>query len=137
MKSSTYYFHMTTRILTDFQICISVPLNFSVAKIIFVLLSTWQFWVFDMLFIYSMYKDVFDGRHDCLENMLDWGKKMSNSWTQMKMLRKIIDCQNFWKILKKTSKIEFISAKLQAYSVQTTHLLQTDFTTCSFRKMLP
>ena len=27
MKSSTYYFHMKTKILTDFQICISVPLR--------------------------------------------------------------------------------------------------------------
>ena len=26
MKSSTYYFHMKTKILADFQICISVPL---------------------------------------------------------------------------------------------------------------
>ena len=26
VKSSTYYFHMMTKILTDFQICISVPL---------------------------------------------------------------------------------------------------------------
>ena len=27
MKFSTYYFHMKTKILVDFQICISVPLN--------------------------------------------------------------------------------------------------------------
>ena len=27
MKSSTYYFHMETEILADFQICISVPLR--------------------------------------------------------------------------------------------------------------
>ena len=27
VKSSTYYFHMKTKILTDFQICISVPLR--------------------------------------------------------------------------------------------------------------
>ena len=27
MKSSTYYFHLKTKILTDFQICISVPLK--------------------------------------------------------------------------------------------------------------
>ena len=27
MKSSTYYFHVKTKILADFQICISVPLN--------------------------------------------------------------------------------------------------------------
>ena len=27
MKSSTYYFHMKTKILADFQICISVPLR--------------------------------------------------------------------------------------------------------------
>ena len=26
MKSSTYYFHMKTKTLSDFQICISVPL---------------------------------------------------------------------------------------------------------------
>ena len=26
VKSSTYYFHMKTKILADFQICISVPL---------------------------------------------------------------------------------------------------------------
>ena len=26
-KSSTYYFHMKTKLLTDFQICISVPLT--------------------------------------------------------------------------------------------------------------
>ena len=29
LKSSTYYFHMKTKILADFQICICVPLNFS------------------------------------------------------------------------------------------------------------
>ena len=28
MKSSTYYFHIKTKILADFQICISVPLSF-------------------------------------------------------------------------------------------------------------
>ena len=28
VKSSTYYFHMKTKILADFQICISVPLIF-------------------------------------------------------------------------------------------------------------
>ena len=28
VKSSTYRFHMSTKILTDFQICISVPLPF-------------------------------------------------------------------------------------------------------------
>ena len=27
MKSSAYYFHLTTKILADFQICISVPLK--------------------------------------------------------------------------------------------------------------
>ena len=27
MKTLTYYFHMKTKILADFQICISVPLN--------------------------------------------------------------------------------------------------------------
>ena len=27
MKSSAYYFHMKTKLLTDFQICISVPLT--------------------------------------------------------------------------------------------------------------
>ena len=27
MKSSTYYFHIKTKILADFQICISVPLR--------------------------------------------------------------------------------------------------------------
>ena len=27
MKSSTYYFHVETKILADFQICISVPLS--------------------------------------------------------------------------------------------------------------
>ena len=27
MKSSTYYFPLVTKILVDFQICISVPLN--------------------------------------------------------------------------------------------------------------
>ena len=27
MKSSTYYFHMKTKILADFQICISIPLS--------------------------------------------------------------------------------------------------------------
>ena len=27
VKSSTYYFHMKTTILADFQICISVPLS--------------------------------------------------------------------------------------------------------------
>ena len=26
-KSSTYYFHMKTKILADFQICVSVPLT--------------------------------------------------------------------------------------------------------------
>ena len=37
MKSSTYYFHGKTKILTDFQFCISVPLkslNLSVKKLI-------------------------------------------------------------------------------------------------------
>ena len=29
MKSSTYYFHVKTKILADFQICISAPLNTS------------------------------------------------------------------------------------------------------------
>ena len=29
VKSSTYYFHVTTKILADFQICISVPLIFT------------------------------------------------------------------------------------------------------------
>ena len=29
VKSSTYYFHMKTKILADFQICISVSQNFS------------------------------------------------------------------------------------------------------------
>ena len=28
MKSSAYYLHMTTKILADFQICISVPLKY-------------------------------------------------------------------------------------------------------------
>ena len=32
-KSSTYYFHMKTELLTDFQICISVPLNKNFTKI--------------------------------------------------------------------------------------------------------
>ena len=27
VKSSTYFFHLKTKMLTDFQICISVPLN--------------------------------------------------------------------------------------------------------------
>ena len=27
VKSSTYYFHMKTKMLADFQICISVPLK--------------------------------------------------------------------------------------------------------------
>ena len=27
LKSSTYYFHVKKKILADFQICISVPLN--------------------------------------------------------------------------------------------------------------
>ena len=27
VKSSTYYFHMKTKLLADFEICISVPLS--------------------------------------------------------------------------------------------------------------
>ena len=30
VKFSTYYFHMKTKILADFQICISVPLSHSI-----------------------------------------------------------------------------------------------------------
>ena len=30
VKSSTYYFHMKTKILTGFQICISVPLKIKI-----------------------------------------------------------------------------------------------------------
>ena len=32
MKSSTYYFHVKTKILADFQNCISVPLNANLKK---------------------------------------------------------------------------------------------------------
>ena len=32
MKSSTYYIHMKTKILADFQICISVPLRSSFGR---------------------------------------------------------------------------------------------------------
>ena len=32
MKSSTYYFHMKTKILADFQICIIAPLNMSLVS---------------------------------------------------------------------------------------------------------
>ena len=32
MKSSTYYFHIKTKILADFQICISVPLTLLIQK---------------------------------------------------------------------------------------------------------
>ena len=32
MKSSAYYFHMKTKILASFQICISVPLSFQSSK---------------------------------------------------------------------------------------------------------
>ena len=37
-KSSTYYFQMTTKILADFQICISVPLKnvLTVGKMVYV-----------------------------------------------------------------------------------------------------
>ena len=33
MKSSTYYFHMKTKILTHFQICISVPFSNTEAEL--------------------------------------------------------------------------------------------------------
>ena len=36
-KSSTHYFHVKTKILPDFQICISVPLRGITAK------TPWQF----------------------------------------------------------------------------------------------
>ena len=32
MKPSTYYFHVKTKILADFQICVSVPLPFTSKK---------------------------------------------------------------------------------------------------------
>ena len=32
MKSSAYYFHMKTKILADFQICINVPLVIALNK---------------------------------------------------------------------------------------------------------
>ena len=32
MKSSMYYFHVKTKILADFQICISVPLSFGIVQ---------------------------------------------------------------------------------------------------------
>ena len=32
VKSSTYYLHMKTKILTDFKICTSAPLNLNVAS---------------------------------------------------------------------------------------------------------
>ena len=35
VKSSAYYFHMKTKILADFQICISVPLNVTYARKLF------------------------------------------------------------------------------------------------------
>ena len=35
VKSSTYYFRMKTKILLDFQICISVPLSMCVLKMNF------------------------------------------------------------------------------------------------------
>ena len=44
----------------------------------------------------------------------------------MTMLRKIIDCQSL-KVLKKTSNMEFISVKLQAYSVQIAHYFRKMF----------
>ena len=43
VKSSTYYFHMKTKILADFQICISVPLIFED----FERKPFYKFWVFE------------------------------------------------------------------------------------------
>ena len=43
MKSSTYYFHLKTKILGDFQICISVPLNYPVTLIYPVSSFKWNF----------------------------------------------------------------------------------------------
>ena len=40
----------------------------------------------------------------------------------MKMLQKILDCESL-KILKKTSQMEFILVRPQAYSVQNAYLL--------------
>ena len=41
----------------------------------------------------------------------------------------------FLKVLKKISKMDFISVKLQTYSVQTAHLLKAELTTDYFWKM--
>ena len=47
-KSSTYYFHMKTKLLTDFQICISVPLISHVDDLahLNILSSSWHFCVY-------------------------------------------------------------------------------------------
>ena len=52
MKSSTYYFHMKTKILANFQICISVPLRLSNKHDTFwhVVPSGW----FDLLFLWAI-----------------------------------------------------------------------------------
>ena len=43
MKSSTYYFHIKTKILANFQICISVPLKESIFTRVFVKRPTSDF----------------------------------------------------------------------------------------------
>ena len=51
----------------------------------------------------------------------------------MTILRKTIDCQNF-KNSQETSKMEFISVKLQAYSVQIAHYFWKIFQKLVFLK---
>ena len=51
----------------------------------------------------------------------------------MTMLKKIIDCHSF-KVLKKTSNMEFVSVKLQAYSVQIPHYFRKMFQKLVFLK---
>ena len=43
VKSSTYYFHMKTKIMADFQICISIPLRYckEIADLLFWVILAW------------------------------------------------------------------------------------------------
>ena len=56
VKSSTYYFHMKTKALADFQICISVPLTFTEkASIYFFLLFVTNRILFVLFYFKSFY----------------------------------------------------------------------------------
>ena len=51
MKSSTYYFHIKTKVLTDFQICIRVPLNIWELRILKILKYYVYFFLCTLYFI--------------------------------------------------------------------------------------